>query len=197
MTPAPYLTRLPGGKYCRMNFTQPPNEFNRFLQKEARLIQTIVGMGGLPAYCGDKWDRCNLPPWREMPGEARIIRQVSSIALPADSTFQNLIVDFTIPIGYDGALSGLVTDYTEVGFVDYSGDLIWRVRVNQPYVKDYFTIENRLAGSNSNLQDSGFVRVQEQDRIRITVDVGAAASGHLAAGGRVVAGILGWVYPKA
>lgn len=74
------------------------------------------------------------------------------MALPAAASPETTITDangnpgFTVPIGWGGAVVKFLSCWTNVvGFVDGSGSIIWRVRLNQnAYVKNYDQIQVRL-----------------------------------------------------
>jgi hypothetical protein len=53
-----------------------------------------------------------------------------AIPLPAPGAGDVIVFSFPVPLGYDGFLLGQFNSYTGAGFLDGSGDLVWRVAAN-------------------------------------------------------------------
>lgn len=54
------------------------------------------------------------------------------IGLPSPAAGDTTIFSFKVPIGYDGVLLGHFHVFTGGGFIEGSGDLAWRIAVNDP-----------------------------------------------------------------
>ena len=121
------------------------NKFDECLEIERTRLKDFVP---LP-------DRCNVPgqyrdllPWDDdfaaIPGEAKPFRQVSGITTPAPAAGDVVVTSLLVPTGWDGFLTGAYWFYSGGGFVEGSGDILWRIRINRRYVKDLSNIPFQL-----------------------------------------------------
>jgi hypothetical protein len=78
-------------------------------------------------------------PWDEdfgfLPKQCVPFNRSSGILTPASGADQ-VVLSFRVPTGMDGLLSGLWMGYSGAGFLQGSGDIIFRVQRNQVFLKD-------------------------------------------------------------
>jgi hypothetical protein len=186
-----------GGAYYPVNVSQrefPPNLWNGCLDSETRLWSRINECGGLQAICpAHKFD---FPPWVKMPPQGKRFGHPSSIALPAADATDQVVQSFLVPLGYDGVIAAPVNLYTGLGFQEGSGDLIWRIKINLRYAKDYGAITTQLGSLttpyyNANSQ----ILLQSGQLVQYIVNRSVASLGNLN-GGRIIAGCWGWFWPR-
>lgn len=124
------------------------------------------------------------------------LQKTGSIALPAAGTgLDTLVLDWTVPVNHWATVSHLVAVYNGTGYVPTSGDLTFRLRLNQWWVKDYAAISHPL-GSNPRpmkLPGDGF-RLRSNQRVRAYVNMAVGAEARLN-GGRVLWAMIGQLYP--
>lgn len=173
----------------------PATPFNSCLDAEQRMWQKINDCGGLLALCpGRKWTE---PPWVRMPTQGKRYSKIGSIALPANDAADHLITSFLVPYGYDGCIVSVVfnTDGT-VGFQQGSGDLTWRLKINQRWVKDYGAVTTYIGSLVTPYSvNSGQVILQSGQLVQMFVNRSVASGGTIS-GGRVVAASMGWYWPR-
>ena len=82
----------------------------------------------------------NLLPWDEtfgaIPKQAVPFRIARGIVTPDAAQGDVVVASGRIPTGYDGIITGYYFFYSGSGFVQGSGDIVTRLRINQRYVKD-------------------------------------------------------------
>lgn len=188
----------PRGSYFPINVQQrefPPNEFNLCLDDEARLWTAINRCGGLKALCpGHNYPD---PPWVKMPGQGKRYGHPSSIPLASAVLDTDTVVQsFLVPLGYDGVIVAPMNLYTGTGFQEGSGDLTWRIKINMRYVRDYGAITTSMGSLtqpyyNANSQ----IFLQSGDLVQYLVNRATGSLGNLA-GGRIIAGLWGWYWPR-
>ena len=187
----------PGGTWWPRDVNQRlylPNVFDWALFDEQGLWQAIQDVGGLQAICPGQ--RYALPPWVKQPEQARRFSKISSIPLPAVEQVDYLVATMQVPLGYDGVIPSVVNMYTGQGFNEGSGDLIWRIRLNQRYVKDYSNITTTIGSLTTPYPaNTGAVRLLSGQTVNYYVMLGAGALGNLN-GGRIVTAMLGWWWPR-
>ncbi len=171
----------------------PPNAFNACLWQEEGIWQQINDCGGLMAICpGHKWVD---PPWVKMPPQGRRFTRINSIALPAFDGLDHLVLSYLVPSGRDGTIAAVVQNYTGQGFQEGSGDLTWRLKLNQHYVKDYGDTTTSLGSLTQYNMNPGQILVQSNQLVQYFVNVSVAAAGNLV-GGRIICSTLGWWWPR-
>lgn len=170
----------------------PPNQYDGLLEQEAKLMISIVRAGGLQEICCPSNYKYAKPPYLVMPPEGRQYQQINSIALPADPSGDVIVLQFRVPTGYDGVITSIVNFYTGTGFVEGSGDLIWRLKVGQKWARNLGEINTTLGSLTSPCQlFRGGIRVYTEQYITYYANVPTATL----SGGRVVCGVFGWYYP--
>jgi hypothetical protein len=79
-------------------------------------------------------------PWDEdfgfLPKEGVPFNKTGGITTPQAAAGDQIVLSFRVPTGYDGLLSGLWMGYSGAGFLQGSGDIIFRVQRNQVFLKD-------------------------------------------------------------
>jgi hypothetical protein len=187
----------PGG-YYPVNVSQrefPPNLWNGCIDSEVRRWERINRCGGLQAICpGHKYE---FPPWVKMPPQGKRFGHPSSIPLASAVLDTDTVVQsFLVPTGYDGVITAPVNIYSGLGFQDGSGDLIWRIKINLRYAKDYGVITTQ-SGSlttpyyNANSQ----ILLQSGQLVQYLVNRSTGSLGNLN-GGRIIAGAWGYFWPR-
>ena len=170
----------------------PMNAFNGCLWRERMYWQLIRNGGGLEKLCCPQ--KYPVEPWIKMPATARRFSKINSITLPAMDGLDHLVLEFQVPTGYDGVIQQLVNFYTGIGFLEGSGQLSWRVKINNRYIKDYGNIQTTLGSlSTPYTVFNGPIRLCSRQTIQYFVNNDVASG---LAGGRAVCALFGWFYPR-
>ena len=117
---------------------------------------------------------------------------ITPIALPTPTT----VLQFTEPTGYLGIVYGVLLHYTGTGFVEGSGDIIWRVMVGNAWAAPglgncLFSLGT--VGQCLSLTD--YIATNSNQRISVGVQV-PNTSGNIQVGAsRILATLQGWYYP--
>lgn len=183
-----------------------PGIWDRYLIEERLLWNRIQDAGGILAVVSPfrrrllelgNWGE----PWMRMPADG--IRfptgppYSGSIGMPAFDGLDHLVFAFIVPTGYDGVLTGFTQLYTGTGFVEGSGDITWRVKINQRFPhglgQTITTIGNL---GNPTTAAPGGVRIQSRQYIQYFVNLLPAAAARLDAAARIVCSVSGWLYPQ-
>lgn len=174
----------------------PPNQFNEVLDCEADVWNWIVAQGGLSKICPGMGTVYDDPPWIKMPAQGRRFSKIGSIALPpASGAFgaDIQVVSMVVPQGWDGTIISTVNQFTGQNFFDGSGDISWRLLINQRYVKDMGNIQVTLGTTTQPWPvNSGSIRIQSRQLIQMVANVANANP----VNGRIVCAMFGWFYPR-
>jgi hypothetical protein len=179
----------------------PPNAFNRCLQSEAQTWLAIQRSGGLRTLCcrmGYPGIWYEKSPWVVQPRNAVRFDKINSITLPGipEEGTDVIVLQWRVPLGYDGVIKGFVNQFAGTGFAEASGDLTWRVQANRRWLKDYGNIITTLGSLQYNQEAYGDgVRIFSDQLITYYVNVAAGADGRLQNDGKVICALQGWYYP--
>jgi len=124
-----------------------------------------------------------------------------AIPLPAPAAGDVVLATFQVPIGYDGIITGQSNGYIGAGFMEGSGDIVWRIAVNQNtalrYLKDCGAILFSLGQINNHQTVPGGMRLYSGDTVALIVTCPNTSGALPPAGtGQVFAGLHGWFYPR-
>jgi hypothetical protein len=170
-----------------------PNAASKCLDREQALYELIIRKGGLQKLCCVSQYKYATPPWLKMPGEGRQYQEIDSIPLPANDGLNHVVTQFVVPTGYDGVITSIANFYTGVGFVEGSGDLVWRLLIARRWARNLGNIDTTLGSLTSPCPlFRGGIRVFSDQLITYYVNVPVASA---LVGGRVVCGVFGWFYP--
>jgi len=181
------------------------NVWDRRLQHKSRTWGYIRAHGGLKSCCripelgAPIWEH---PPWMVMPSQGEKIEEMFSQPLTAfqddGGAFSGLDVvigSFTVDNGYDGVLNRFVAQFTGTGFDDFSGDIVWRLKVANRFVRNLGNVVNSYGNFQTAfsvpLQDN--IRLVSQQTVYLIANVPA---GSPISGGVIAAGVFGWQYPR-
>jgi len=177
--------------------------WNRFDQKafeQANIWRQINAMGGLSLICpGHRYDS---PPSVKMPPQGKRYAKIGSLLYnPILATGVDIPIPFQqgnlyVQAGYDGCIVSTVFQYTGTGFNEASGDLTWRISINQRYAKDYSKVVTQIGSLQTPYNiNSGQILVQSGNWIQIWVNIAPGAVGNLT-GGTILGAVFGWWWPR-
>jgi hypothetical protein len=170
-----------------------PNACSKTLEKRASLWEWIQDNGGLQKICCNTQRVYKDPPWLKMPQEGRQYQEINSIPAPANDGADHTVTQFVVPTGYDGVITSVANFYTGAGFVEGSGDIVWRVTVGRAWLRNFGNIETTLGSLTSPCPlFRGGVRVYSNQRVTYSVNIPVTSA---ISGGRIVCAFFGWFYP--
>lgn len=183
----------------RRQILVPPNAWRECLSRHQDYLTAIQAAGGVRELCCPSQYSGSEPPWIQAPRTARRFQEQSSVVLgnlPAPGT-DSAIITFEVPQGMDGVLSNHFQMYTGAGFIEGSGDIAWRIRINRTFLKDYSNMETSLGNNVSPIIFSrGGIRVSSQDEVSYIVNLGPNALVNLDFTARIAVSISGYYYPQ-
>ena len=132
-------------------------------------------------------------PWSEPPENFQPFDFAGVIDTPAISgpLTDSLVLSFQVPRGFDGVVKDLSHNVTGGGFVEGSGDLVWRLRVDNQYVKNYGRITVQFGTIAEPRATYGIV-LRSGQTFRYLVANAAYGVG----GTKIVCSARGWFYPR-
>src|SRR5271165_3617556 len=188
------LMAMPG--WCRnLSYrAMPPNSFNQCLNVTLNTCRAILQSGGLKTVCPTekrKWYREN-DPWVKMPPDGRPVNQIFVLALPANNSTDTLVGSFRVPTGWYCNIPYVVNFYTDPGsaFVQGSGNLTWRYRIDKHYPRNYGAITTYLGSlTQPSPVRNGQIRARSGNIVYLYVNHASASS---LSGGNIIMAAQGW-----
>ncbi len=139
-----------------------------------------------------------LPPWIYPPTNWENIDQINYALLPAIGSTVT-IISYVVPPGRNGIINKVACNFVGGGWVEGSGDILWRILVDgtpPPGATSYDAILASLGSPASPTGISGFRIFENQVVTAVAFNNPAGASGGVVvAGQRVGARFVGWNYP--
>lgn len=132
-------------------------------------------------------------PWVEPPEGFQPFDFAGVIDTPAISgpLADSAVLLFTVPAGFDAVIRDLSHNVTGGGFVEGSGDLVWRLRVDNEYVRNFGRLTVQF-GTVAEPRGTYGIVVKSGQTFRYLV----ANAGYIAGGTKVICTARGWFYPR-
>lgn len=141
-------------------------------------------------------------PFLKQPREGREFQEMHSIpfsSLPSPFDGSNTVIgSFRVPYGFDGVLNRIICGFFNgSGFVDGSGDIVWRVRINSVYARNL----GEILYQYGSLQNAPFIipgyGIKLVSGQTVTFYVSVPASSPIAgANSRIMLSGFGWYWPR-
>jgi hypothetical protein len=190
---------------CLQKPFNSPNDYDACLVNDHWMYDYIVMSGGLRKVCCPRGRKqYTQRPWVSMPAEGRRFKPIATLPVPA-APFTGLdttVLSVTVPIGYDGVITDFVCGIDPgvsggTGFIEGSGDLVWRLKANGRHLRDLGNIQTSLGSLTApNPVPRGGIRVWSQDILVFSVSFAVGADARISPDARIITSITGWFYPR-
>lgn len=141
-----------------------------------------------------QWGVSRLPVTNFMPAEGRAFRPHAYVAIPAIGA-QAVVVQFTVPQGYNGIIDSLANVYVGGGFQEGQGAIYWTLYADytsKVVVPNFDKLIASLGSVNNTAKLPG-IRIKENQVVTLTTNNVA-----IIPAGQLIGGLLGgWFYPVA
>lgn len=130
--------------------------------------------------------------------QARLVPfdEINSIATPVAGSAETVVLRFKVPRGYNGLIEAIYNEYTGGGFLEGSGDLIWRIRLNSEAVRNYGNIRTTMGSLVVPRPISGGVFVMSDQLVEYTIEHTAGSGLAPGPGTRILCGLRGLFRPR-
>jgi hypothetical protein len=142
--------------------------------------------------------RPDLPPWIYQPVNWENVDQINYALVPAIGATAT-IISYVVPPGRNGIINKVACNFVGGGWVEGSGDIVWRILVDgtpPPGATSYDSILASLGGPSQPTGIAGFRFFENQVLTFVACNNPSGANGGVVvAGQRVGARFTGWNYP--
>jgi len=175
-------------------FPRPVTSADRYLQRTSGLgAPGVTDNPGDPNLMPVAGKRNNLPIWLYPPINWENIDLANYVALPAIGATATVLT-FTVPVGRNGVINKIGNNFVGAGWVEGSGDVIWRILVDggtPPGATSYDNILASLGSPANPVGISGFRIFENQ-----TLTLVAFNNAVVVASQKVGARLMGHMYPR-
>lgn len=117
---------------------------------------------------------------------------VAALELPAVGAGEQVVLSFTVPAGYDGAISAIGHVFTGAGFTPSSGDIIWRLRRSGQFFRNFENLNAEFGDIQNPTDIDGVLRIYENEVIEYLVE----HVSEVALVGDIVCKLRGRIWPR-
>ena len=139
-------------------------------------------------------------PWDQeegVPPDAVPFRQTGGIVTPLTAAGDVAIFSFRVPVGYDGIILQGYNLYQGTGFVQGSGDILWRLRINNSYyVKDWGSVAFSLGGVSDPYPFSDALFITSGQTVTMLVNVPNTSGTIQVGASRILGALMGYFLPR-
>lgn len=139
-------------------------------------------------------------PWDQeegVPPDAVPFRFADGILTPFPVDGDVQVLDFRVPVGYDGIIMQGYNLYTGTGFVQGSGDILWRIQINgKYYVRDWGSIAYQLGRLSDPFPFTDALFVTSNQDVRMLVNVPNTSGAIQVGASRILGALLGYWLPR-
>ena len=173
---------------CSGDLLQAESEIRKYTRDYCAIINQRPRPVGLPPYIQPPK---NSVRWQK--GKDRPL----VIPVGPETGLDILVWSERIPLGYDGLLVALTNVWNGTGFVEGSGDITWRVKIDRRFISDYDTILETL-GSLAvpfDIVGQGIPLLSNQ-LVQYFVNFLPGSENRLNAGGMTICAASGYIWPR-
>lgn len=117
-----------------------------------------------------------------------------SIVTPAPSAGEVSIVEFEVPEGFYGVITGYGWDYTGTGYVQGSTDIYWRLRVGMWFPNGLGQVAYELGDPRDPMKTGSMIHLRPRQRVRLIVKVNNDSGGIQIGTSYILGALCGWFY---
>jgi hypothetical protein len=188
------IVTISGGGPPMLRGCKVDNRWDLCIQDETRRTRRIT----FPPSCSIPKEWANQLPWDEnsaaVPYQAVPFNVAGSI--PTPGAVDTVVCTGTVPQGYDGLLVAIYQTFQGSGFENGSGDIVWRIQINQRFVLGLADNPYSLGNSKQPFPLTQGQILLSGQTFRFIVNVPNTSGGLIVAGSRISCGLIGFYWPR-
>ena len=173
--------------YCPSDLLQAEASIRAYSKAYCDIITSRPQPKGLPPYIQPPKNSVRWQPGKNLP--------LTIPALPDGTDL--LVFQEQMPLGYDGLIVALTNIWNGTGFIEGSGDITWRVKIDRRFIPYYDTILTTL-GSLTVPYDvvwQGIPLLSGQN-VQYFVNFAVGSEARLNLGGMTLCAATGYIWPR-
>ncbi len=139
-----------------------------------------------------------LPPHIQAPKNAIRWQPKDSLAIPAvPAGVDQAVLAERVPLGYDGVLIALTNIWNGTGFVEASGDITWRYKIDNRFVAFFEAVTTSLGSLTIPFDISGQgIPLLSGQLVQVFASFAAGSDARLNNDGKTVVAVTGNIWPR-
>jgi hypothetical protein len=171
--------------YCRSDVLVAEKAIKLFTKEYCAIMGAQRKDKGLPAYIQ--------PPPNSVRWQPRGSLVIPIVPAGADQ----LVLQQTIPLGYDGILISISNIWNGTGFIEGSGDITWRLQIDQRYVPFFDSINTTLGSLTIPYDVTGQgIALLSGQTVYYYANFAVGSNARLNAGGQTLCACTGYIWPR-
>jgi hypothetical protein len=173
--------------YCSSDLLAAEGRIRKYSKEYCEIINTRPRPCGLPPYIQPPPNSVRWQPGKDQP--------LTIPAVPAG--VDQLVFSERIPLGYDGILIALTNIWNGTGFVEGSGTITWRVKIDRRFIPFYDDILVSLGTLAVPYDVVGQgIQLLSGQLVQYFVNFAVGSGGVLNAGGKTICAATGYIWPR-
>jgi len=139
-----------------------------------------------------------LPPYIQPPKNAVRWQPRNSLVIPvAPAAVDQLVFEERVPLGYDGILVALTNVWNGTGFIEASGDITWRTKLDRRFIPFFDTITTTLGSLAVPFDVVGQgIPLLSGQLFQYYANFAAGSENRLNVGGMTICAATGYIWPR-
>jgi hypothetical protein len=142
---------------------------------------------------------CGLPPYIQPPKNSVRWQPKNQIAMPVgpETATDILVFEERVPLGYDGILVSLTNIWGGTGFLEGSGDITWRVKLDRRFIPFFDSVVTTLGSLAVPFDVVGQgIPLLSGQLFQYYVNFLVGSDARLNAGGLTICAATGYIWPR-
>ena len=169
----------------RSDITDAEARLRKYTADYTLIMNNRLKPEGLPAYIQ--------PPKNAVRWQPRADLTIPVVPAAADQA----VLSERIPLGYDGTLIAITTVWNGTGFVEASGDITWRVKIDGRFVPFFEAITVSLGSLTVPFDVAGQgITLLSGQLVQIFANFLPGSEGRLNVGGKTICAASAYIWPR-
>jgi hypothetical protein len=171
--------------YCSSDLLAAEGAIRKYSREHCEILNSRPREIGIPPYIQ--------PPKNSVRWQPRGDLVIPAVPAAADQ----LVFSERLPLGYDGILVALTNVWNGTGFIEASGDITWRVKIDRRWIPFFDTITTTLGtlAVPFDVVGQGIPLLSGQ-LVQYFVNFAVGTVGRLNAGGKTICAATGYIWPR-
>lgn len=139
-----------------------------------------------------------LPPYIQPPKNAVRWQPRNDLTIPVlPASVDQVVLSERVPLGYDGILIALTNVWNGSGFVEASGDITWRVKIDGRFVPFFEAVTVSMGSLTVPFDITGQgITLLSGQLLQIFVNFLTGSEGRLNVGGKTICAASAYIWPR-
>jgi hypothetical protein len=173
---------------CNTDLLQAEANIRQYSRDYCDIMSKRVRPTGLPPYIQPPKNAVRWQPGKDKP---------FTIPVGPETGLDLLMWSERVPLGYDGIIIALTNVWNGTGFVEASGDITWRAKIDRRFIPYYDTILTTLGTLAVPFEIVGQgIPLLSNQLVQYFVNFAVGSDARLPAGSTTIAAVSGYIWPR-